>query len=206
MPDNRKFDQHEAHAYWRHPDDGANKPEEYIADTPTLRARTSSLLEVFDRHAARNDSILEIGCNAGRNLRALYEAGYHRLSAIEISDEAITEMKARMPDVFRAVDIHQGAVEEVINTLPASSVDVIFTMAVLVHLPTESEWVFEAIASRARKTLIIFEQEVITEPSRRHYGREYRPIFEALGWRQESEESPILGLPKTYACRVFNPR
>ncbi|GCA52254.1 bifunctional 3-demethylubiquinone-9 3-methyltransferase/ 2-octaprenyl-6-hydroxy phenol methylase [Sinorhizobium sp. KGO-5] len=196
----------EAHAYWEHPDDGMNSPLEYLLDSETNRRRNESLLSVFEKHVDHTDSILEIGCNAGRNLQALYRAGYHKLSAIEISQDAIGVMRKYLPELYSRTEITVGPIEDIIKTIPKTRHDVILTMAVLVHLPPESEWVLKEIAKRAKKKIIIFEPESKTADSPRHFPRKYKQFFQQCRRPQIEQWWPVPGLPKSYICRVFGPR
>jgi 2-polyprenyl-3-methyl-5-hydroxy-6-metoxy-1,4-benzoquinol methylase len=202
----KKLTLSEAHAYWEHPNDGMNSPLEYLLDSEMHRLRNASLLSVFERHVDRSDSILEIGCNAGRNLHTLWRAGFHRLSAVEISQPAVDVMKHFLPTVYKGANITIGSIEDVIKTVPKTRHDVIFTMAMLVHLPQESEWVLKEIAKRAKKKIIIFEYEASNGQSPRHFPRNYKRIFQ-LHKRPEIEKLwPVPGLPRSYVCRVFGPR
>lgn len=55
------------------------------------------VLEVLERyHISRDDALLEIGCGEGRDSRAVLESGY-RLTAADISPEAIRYCKEKMP-------------------------------------------------------------------------------------------------------------
>lgn len=201
-----KLSLEEAHKYWMHPDDGANNPLEYLVDSERLRARNTSLLSIFEKHVDPSDSILEIGCNAGRNLHALWNAGYQNLSAIEISANAIDTMSRFLPEVHKNTKITIGAIEDIIKVIPSTRHDVIFTMAVLVHLPYESDWIFKEIARRAKKKIIIFECEAQSEHSPRHFPRKYKRLFQLCKRPQIEQVWPVPGLPKSYVCRVFGPR
>ncbi|MBB3976423.1 2-polyprenyl-3-methyl-5-hydroxy-6-metoxy-1,4-benzoquinol methylase [Rhizobium azooxidifex] len=193
-----------AHAYWRKPPESNNWPSEYIdtANKPQLVQRSEALVNLMRRHAFRDSAILEIGCNAGRNLKYLFEAGYSNLSAVEISQNAIDEMQAQLPDLYAAVNIQVAPIEEVVDTLP--TFDVIFTMATMVHLPRESEWVFPKIAGRVKSRLITVEFEHPID-SDRHFPRNYERIFEANGLRLVDMMHPFPGLPSSYYCWVFSP-
>lgn len=196
-----------AHAYWTAPNDGSNAPQRYIDldNAPRLTERSRALLEVFERHAVPRDArVLEIGCNAGRNLKFLLDAGYRDLTAIEISQAAVDAMAQALPDVHAAARIHVGSVEDILPSFPPDAFDVIFTMAVLIHIPVESEWLFEAMAERARR-LVVFEHET-PHPHPRLFPRAYRPIFEGLGLRQVEEIHPVPGMIRAYCGRVFTRR
>lgn len=198
-----KLNASQAQEYWKQPDDGVNNPLEYIVDSERLRARNASLLSVFEKHVDRSDSILEIGCNAGRNLHQLWAAGYKRLSAVEISEPAVNVMRRYLPTVYKDSNITLGAIEDIIRTIPKTRYDVIFSMAVLIHLPPESEWIFKEIARKAKKKIILFEGEGGEDESVRHFPRNYKRVFQRLKRPQIDQMWPVPGLPKSYVCRVF---
>ncbi|QHG73098.1 class I SAM-dependent methyltransferase [Ensifer adhaerens] len=204
--DSVKFTKSEAQDYWKSPNDGANNPLEYIVDSERLRERNALLLSVFEKHVDREDAILEIGCNAGRNLHNLWAAGYRNLSAVELSEPAIEVMKQHLPSVYRDSKITIGAIEDVIKTISSKRYDVIFSMAVMIHLPPESEWIFKEIARRAKKKIIVFEGEGGEDISVRHFPRNYKRIFTRLKRPQIEQIWPAPGLPRSYVCRVFGPR
>ena len=58
------------HAYWRNPDDMVNRPQDYV--TAEHQQRTDTLVAIIQRlPMAKSARILELGCNAGRNLEGL---------------------------------------------------------------------------------------------------------------------------------------
>lgn len=199
-----RFTRDQAHAYWRSPDDGKNLPHMYLdyEASPVLHERDQTLTELFERHVSKSESVLEVGPNAGRNLAALLRAGYRDLTAIEISPAAIDAMRELAPDVHSATTIVVGPVEDAIAAFPAKRFGTILCVAVLVHIPRESESVFEDIAARAANRLILIEHEQPHE-SPRHFPRNYRPVFERCGFNQIWEEHPVHGFPKAYVARVF---
>lgn len=67
--------------YWKNPNDGRNNPVGYL----DCDERSEFLLETMNAYANKTDEILEIGCNVGRNLYFLDQAGYERLYGIEIN-------------------------------------------------------------------------------------------------------------------------
>lgn len=201
----RKLTLSEAHAYWKSPAHECNDPLAYLADSETHRLSNASLLSVFHRHVEKTDSILEIGCNAGRNLHTLWADGYRNLSAVEISQPAIDVMRQHLPNVYTDSKITVGAIEDVIKTIPKTRHDVIFTMAVLVHLSDDSLWVMKEIAKKAKKKIIVFEFEAMDIQSDRHFPRKYKPLFQSHKRPEIEKVWPVPGLPKSYVCRVFGP-
>ncbi|MCY1523743.1 hypothetical protein D9M68_586490 [compost metagenome] len=115
-------------------------------------------------------------------------------------------MKQYLPTVYRDSKITIGAIEDVIKTISSKRYDVIFSMAVMIHLPPESDWIFKEIARKAKKKIILFEGEGGEDTSVRHFPRNYKRIFARLKRPQIEQIWPVPGLPRSYVCRVFGPR
>lgn len=183
------------HAYWRKPS-GKNAPEQYL--TVGKDRRSQALLKLFQEiGVSERDAILEIGCNAGRNLRHLWDAGFRHLYGIEINQDAVDLMTKGNPSL--QVDIVVGPVEEVLAKVPA--VDVVFTLAVLMHIHPDSEFIFAEMAEKSRKYVVTIEKE--TTSGAFHFPRSYQDIFESLGMRQVHHSNSLGGLNPDYHTRVF---
>lgn len=165
----------ELHWYWRNPPE-KNKPEAYLkAKQPEQRSR-----QLVQEYIGTSASILEIGCNVGRNLNALFQFDYRKLAGIEINAAAVTLMKSAYSEMAQSTKIWIAPVEEVIKDFKDNSFDLVFICAVLQHIHPDSEFVFTEIARIAKKFLILTEGE---DPYQihRYFGRSYRPVFEQLG-------------------------
>lgn len=191
------MDTNPVQAHWRDKHD----PQRYLRANP---ARTAALVDSVQALKLDSPAILEIGCNSGRNLFGLWDAGYRDLTGIEINLSAIRMMRESRPDCTIAAIPH--AVEDIIQQLPSRHFDVVFTMAVLLHLPPTSEWVFAEMVRISAHYLITIECEksrVKTADSLQiHWARNYRTIFEALGMRQLDVQDGPGDLSK-YVLRVF---
>lgn len=189
----------DTHDYWRQPGDGSNLPQEYLEG----RARSELLVRTVKQHAAGDPRILEVGCNIGRNLQYLFEAGFNKLEAIEISSNAIEILKQRFPLMARAAVIHNAPAEEVIRNLKDNSFDLVFSMAVLEHIHKQSEWIFPEMARVTGNLLITIEDE--GNISWRHFPRNYKKVFESAGMKQVEERNcrDIEGLGDNFFLRVF---
>jgi len=169
--------------YWQEPDDNNNNPLQYIAvgkiKNPKAIARTQNLINIIDNLGIKNPKILEIGCNAGRNIDGLFKAGYKNISAIEISQNAIDVMEKTFPETFSAANIYCGAAEETLAKFKDNQFDIVFTMAVLQHIHPESiERVTKDMVRVSGKHIITHEAE--THSSWRHFPRSYRYLFSRL--------------------------
>ncbi|HEY7702381.1 MAG TPA: class I SAM-dependent methyltransferase [Candidatus Limnocylindrales bacterium] len=170
------------HAFWRDPD-APNRPEEYVAHA----GRSRFLVEFVKPYLGPEPTILEIGCNVGRNLAHLYDAGYRRLTGIEINADALRLLGTTYPSMAEAATLVNAPVEEAIRDIPDDSVDLVFTMAVLEHIHPDSEWVFDDIVRVCRGTVVTVEDE--HGVSRHHTPRDYREVFESRGLRQVAHQS-----------------
>ena len=103
--------------YWQKPDDGNNNPLQYVAEekNPKNVAKTLNLVSVINSLDIKKPKILEVGCNAGRNLNGLFKAGYTNLDAIEISQDAISVMETTYPKTFSTANIHCGPAENILS-------------------------------------------------------------------------------------------
>ena len=186
------------HGFWRDPN-ATNRPEQYIEHTD----RSAFLLEFAGPYLAADSRILEIGCNVGRNLAHLYDAGYRRLAGIEINGDALDALRRTYPEMAASADLINAPVEDAIRTLGDGSFDVVFTMAVLEHIHPDSEWIFGEIVRIAGSAVVTIEDE--QHVSQRHVPRDYGAIFESLGLQQVAHRSldRDMGFGGPYEARAF---
>jgi SAM-dependent methyltransferase len=172
------------------------KAERYAAAAPE---RSHFLVEKVSQHMAPSASIVEIGCNAGRNLHYLHKAGYQNLSAVEMNPRAVDVMRVKFPELA-GVPVTTTPIEETAPKWRRNQFDLTFTMAVLLHIHPDSEWVFQHIAKATRSLFVIEAEEV----SRWHiFPRNYAQVFTALGATQIAEYPDVAGLP-LYTGRLFD--
>ncbi len=168
-------------SYWRQPDDGHNLPSSYLSAL-AAHSRSQCLVKVVNKYANPEAKILEPGCNVGRNLNYLFEAGFRKLEGIEISKDAVELLNKSYPEMARHITIHNKSIEEIVRGLEDDTYDIVFTMAVLQHIHTKSEWIFPEIVRITRSFLVTVEGEGYI--SWRHFPRNYKKVFEPLGMKQ----------------------
>lgn len=198
--------------YWKNPpiEDKGNQPEAYLMDELT-EPRTKLLLKYFKKLKIPKDArILELGCNVGRNLNALYNEGYTNLTGVEISDNALKVFVKNNRKMMGNCFIYHCSIEEFLKMKTdilrwdneTRKYDVIFTMAVLQHIPPKSEWIFKKISDITNKYLITIEDEVWK--SHRHFPRNYKKIF--CQWMPQIKSKNcwfIKELGRNFKLRVF---
>ena len=147
-----------------------------------------------------DSSILELGCNVGRNLEYLRRAGYTNLGGIEVSPRARALREGHYPNLD--ITYYEGPIEEWI--LRCRRFDVVFSMAVLQHVHPDSDWIFTEIARVAKRGIVTIEDEV--RDTKSLWPRNYGAIFTNLGYTEVSAAScgDIKGLRrKHYVARQF---
>jgi SAM-dependent methyltransferase len=198
----KQYSLEQVHKFWEQGTALNNQPEDYL-HAPLDRSRL--LYRLLRRLELENPSLLELGCNVGRNLNYLQTCGLSRLSGIEINPRAIELMAQHYPLLFDRGRIYNLPAEDVLAMFGDGEFDVVYTMAVLVHIHPDSEWIFAELARIAGRGIVLVEDEQVS--SLWHFPRNYRNIFEALGFEQIHSES-CAGIADlgSYTARVFTRR
>lgn len=131
-------------------------------------------------------SVLELGCNAGGNLTPLHELGYRKLAGIDINPAALDHFRQEHPDVTADTELTLGPFEQVLPTIADGAYDCVFTMAVSIHIHPASHRIFREMTRVARSHVCVLESEVAN--ARYTFARNYRRVFERLGCTQIREE------------------
>lgn len=124
-------------------------------------------------------SLLEVGCNSGRNLRiAKNEISGIRCKGIDVNANAIAYAQKKSPDIeFVFADANNWAEVE-------KSFDAILTMSVIDHIPDEAILsLAKNMVSTSKKIIVCVELWDGSEGRRGpyKYSRDLRKLFEPLG-------------------------
>lgn len=162
------------HRFWQMRAPDGNVPEDYL-----LPLERSQALLALTRELPKTARVLEVGCNIGRNLAVLHDAGYHNVHGVEISGYAVDLLRENYPQL-KYNDIRVGAAEDVLPTFQNEAFELVFTMAVLEHIHPKSQVVFDSMARITNHILCI-------EPKRGHassrqYPHDLKSIFKARGF------------------------
>lgn len=193
---NQQRNRNELNQYWKNPD-GENQPRYYMI--PVERSRF--LHETIKRYANTDAKILEPGCNVGRNLNYLYEAGFAKLTGIEINPNVVELLNQSYPKMARTAKIYNAPIEDVISKFKRNEFDIVYTMAVLEHIHTDSNWIFSEMQRITKSYLITIEDEAGV--SERHFPRNYKQVFEPLGFAQIEEQDCQKVMGSGFELRVF---
>lgn len=129
---------------------------QYYPAAPKWSSRSQSIINLLSPLITKEDSILEIGCNTGRNLNHLWQSGYQNLRGMEISEHIVKRLRIEYP-CLAMIPVDVGPAELSIQKYDGKSVDVIFTMSVLEHLHPDRRFLFGEIARVARKFVLAIE-------------------------------------------------
>lgn len=195
----RPLDRETLREYWSDPPDEGNVPEAYLND-PEGPGRSEYLVELLNAHSPSPVSALELGCNAGRNLKFLHAAGWTDLAAIEVSENALAALRKAHPELAGAT-LLAGSLEDELPKLGDGAYGGVFSMAVLEHVHYDSDWLMEHVVRVAGRLIVTIENE--TDVSDRTFPRNYRRVFERLGARQVHEDLEPRGHRAGFVARVF---
>ena len=195
-----KISRTELYDYWQHGGAGENAPEVYIPSS----GKNELLLKFVEKYIDPDDKILEVGCNVGRSLNFLFNAGYNKLAGVEFSKEAVDLMKKTYPGMVKSAKIYNTPIEEVIKNFKNDAFDTLFTVAAFQCIHPDSNFIFPEIARITKKYLISIENET-GRGSDRNFPRNYKKIFERLGMEQVDQFNckEIESLGADFWVRVF---
>jgi len=166
--------------FWSHVDNQSksdgNRPANYAEKSKSI---VSFLNEFWQPHVNSDNSIVELGCNSGANLFYLKELGYSYLGGVEINLHAIATMQEMFPGLKESISVSVGSIKDVLAEKASRSVDVLFTMAVSMHIHPKENLVFKEIARVARQYVCTIEPEFAN--SNYVFARNYRRVYESLG-------------------------
>lgn len=121
-----------------------NQGKDFIATNLAIFAKILSRTHCIE-------SVMEFGCNIGLNLRAIRQLlPQAELSAIEINDQAVEEIKK-----WGEVKIYH---ESILNFVPDYQRDFVFTNGVLIHInPDFLPQVYELLYQTSKKYICLAE-------------------------------------------------
>jgi 2-polyprenyl-3-methyl-5-hydroxy-6-metoxy-1,4-benzoquinol methylase len=189
----------EIHEYWRKPNDINNDESGYLDSEETLQ-RSEFLLGIVNKYFTKEAKILELGCNVGRNLNHLYKNGYHKLAGIEINESAVKLMHKHYQEMADNSDIKLGEIEKYIREMKDQEYDLVFSMAVLEHIHSDSDWIFDVLPKKTKYILIIEDEKSL---SWRHFPRRYDKVFKKLNMVHVEKCEHIRGFNDGFYLRLF---
>lgn len=150
------------------------------------------------------DSLIDLGCNSGPNLKALREAGINAdLYGIDINEEAILYGKSKLPDV----NLEVRSLYEM-----KGRYDVVIACAVLQHIPPDGiHKVLELIFKTAKKRVTFIDMHqfhalgsVVFQRNKKYWDRFPRNWWELLKPYAAEDRISISELPNGGASDIYD--
>jgi SAM-dependent methyltransferase len=154
----------------------SRNPLFYVEHDESVDLLFLDILPFLDEEA----NILEIGCNAGRNLNYLYSRGFKKLTGIEIGVKAEDVMKEHFSDAYKSTKYIVGNAYEELLRLPSSHYDLVFVHSVLVNIAPRWNAIFKEIARVSKSYVLTMENE----GSYLAYPRDFEKMFKKVGLKQ----------------------
>jgi len=119
------------------------------------------VLDEVDRMTGRNAqaSILDVGCNAGRLLQALYERGYVNLHGMDAQGAALEHMRSLFPNMAAKARIKQASFQDFFPTVTDRAFDVVCTWGATIELVPPSFPICQEMARAAGRAVILVVNE-----------------------------------------------
>ncbi|MBV9463889.1 MAG: class I SAM-dependent methyltransferase [Verrucomicrobiae bacterium] len=167
----------------------------YLELTPVSEAILAQIIA----RVSPGESILDLGCNVGRELNALWKKGYRNLTGVEIGEEPVKAMKSAFPELAAGARIINDSMAEALLNLGSGEFDLVYAHGSLVSLNAREQYVFDEICRVSRKWVITLENEW----SMLLFPRDFGEVFRRRGLRQVHHELVRVGSRKRSALRVF---
>lgn len=168
----------------------SDSPESYL----DLEDSGASIFSEVVKMLPEDARILEIGCNAGRNLNYLYRHGFTNLWGIEIGPLALKKFGEVFPNARESTHVTCGNAVEEIRSLPTDYFDLVFTRSVLVNIHPKHDSLFSQMARVCRGYILSSEME----GSWTAWPRDFTQLFNRHGFalvskRYQEPIGPVCG-------------
>jgi SAM-dependent methyltransferase len=169
-----------------------------------LSEGSKQLLSEIQSRTSPNDKILDLGCNVGRELNHLWQAGYRNLTGVEIGEEPVRAMREVFPSLAQGARILNASMTAAVREFKNGEFDLIYAHGSLVSLSAREQYVFDEMSRITRRWLLVLENEWSGMLFPRDFGR----VFSARGMREVATTEVLTRPPgksrvKKSMLRVF---
>ncbi len=131
-------------------------PDRFVALTPSSEVLIN---EVALWASGTESLLLDLGCNVGRHLQALWLRGFRRLHGVDIQHAAIDLMKEKFPEMGAAAVICRGTFQDYLPTITDQYFDVTFTHGATIELVPPTYPICQEMARVTRTAVVLVINE-----------------------------------------------
>jgi SAM-dependent methyltransferase len=142
---------------WAHGAEGRlQTPRNYI----DLNITSELLLKEVIRYAPdRTSTILDVGCNSGRDLNALYQSGYRNLAGVDAMGAALELFKCKFPETAKCANISHDLFQRFLRRQRDRSYDLIYSHGGTLELVHPSFDIVRHLCRVAGKHVVLYINE-----------------------------------------------
>jgi len=164
--------------FWRDRTVGSTMgPQDYVIIPEHSKLLVEELLKIAKN---KESSFLDLACNSGRFLKALYKAGYQNLSGMDISASALAYMAENTPEIYDPEKIKLKTMQEYLLQANTESFDIVYTHGATVELIPPTFPLVEEVCRISKKYVVFYISE-----SGHHYPRFWEIEFNRFGFQLE---------------------
>lgn len=171
-----------------------------------LRENSRVILKEIQARTTPSDRILDLGCNVGRELNQLWQAGYRNLTGVEIGEEPVRAMREVFAEMAGGSRIINNSMTAAIQDFNDGEFDLVYAHGSLISLNAREQFVFDEMCRITRRWIITMENE----RSKLLFPRDFGKVFAWRGMRQVAERTMEMEAPKggikCSTLRVFEKR
>jgi SAM-dependent methyltransferase len=146
----------DAKAWARGAEGRSQTPLNYI----DLDIPSELLLKEVMRYAPdRSSTILDVGCNSGRDLNALYQSGYRNLAGVDAMGAALELFKCKFPETAKCANISHDLFQRFLRRQKDRSYDLIYSHGGTLELVHPSFDIVRHLCRVARKHVVLYINE-----------------------------------------------
>lgn len=127
-------------------------PDKFRELTPSSHALLAELARLVPDRSA---PILDLGCNVGRHLNALWEMGYRSLQGIDVQHAALDLMREIFPEMYAGSVISQGTFEGFLPKVEEQYFDVTFTHGATIELVSPAFPICKLLSRVSRRAIVL---------------------------------------------------
>lgn len=133
--------------------------------------RAGKLAAVLGAHGSRDQQMIEVGCGLGKNLVALAQQGFTRLSGLDVSHHAVAATREQLAAFGVPAVVEQADIRDLGEQRALVAGSTVFTNYVLEQFPRQLEPILHRLAELGPRQVLHIEPCADRLPRRRAWER-----------------------------------